>query len=147
MISIVLNMKKFKKGKVFDRNYFLYLEEIDLCKSIQQKYGNVYFANNLKVQHLGFKGSVGASKFDKRNSENLRNWHYMWSSFYFYKKNYGYFYALNKMFGKFTRSFLKLIIYSIFFQRDKKEKYLFRFLGILSSMIGLKSNYRVKKFY
>ena len=71
----------------------------------------------------------------------------MWSSFYFYKKNYGYFYALNKMFGKFIRSFLKLIIYSIFFQREKKEKYLFRFLGILSSMIGLKSNYRVKKFY
>ena len=145
--SIVLNMKKFKKRAVFDKNYFLYLEEIDLCKSIQQKLGNVYFANNLKVQHLGFKGSVGASKINKRNSENLRNWHYMWSSFYFYKKNYGYFYALNKMFGKFIRAFLKLIIYSIFFQRDKKEKYLFRFLGLLSSMIGLKSNYRVKKFY
>ena len=145
--SIILNMKKFKKGKIFDRNYFLFLEEIDLCKSIQQKNGNVYFANNLKVHHLGYKGSVGASTLEKRNSENLRNWHFMWSSFYFYKKNYNYFYALSKMLGKFIRAFFKLIIYSIFFQRDKKDKYLFRFLGILSAMIGLKSNYRVKKFY
>ena len=145
--SIVLNMKKFKKRTVFDKNYFLYLEEIDLCKSIQQKLGNVYFANNLKVQHLGFKGSVGASDQEDNNAENLRNWHYMWSSFYFYKKNYGYFFALNKMSGKFIRSLIKLIFYSIIFKKNQKHKYLYRFLGILNSMIGLKSSFRVNKFY
>ena len=145
--SIVLNMKKFKKRAVFDKNYFLYLEEIDLCKSIQQKLGNVYFANNLKVQHLGFKGSVGASDQEDNNAENLRNWHYMWSSFYFYKKNYGYFFALNKMSGKFIRSLIKLIFYSIIFKKNQKNKYLYRFLGILNSMIGLKSSFRVNKFY
>ena len=84
--SIILNMKKFKRNHIFDKNYFLYLEEIDLCKSIKKKSGNVYFAKNLKVNHLGFKGSVGASNYEKQNADNLRNWHYMWSSFYFYKK-------------------------------------------------------------
>ena len=145
--SIVLDMKKFKKGAVFDKNYFLYLEEIDLCKSIQQKFGNVYFASNLKVQHLGFKGSVGASDQEDNNAENLRNWHYMWSSFYFYKKNYGYFFALKKMSGKFIRSLIKLIFYSIILKKNQKNKYLYRFLGILNSMIGLKSSFRVNKFY
>ena len=145
--SIILNMKKFKKGKVFDKNYFLYLEEIDLCKNIQKKFGKVYFANNLKVHHLGFKGSIGASDLELRNAENLRNWHYMWSSFYFYKKNYSYFFALSKMLGKFIRSLIKLFIYSLFFQENKRNKYLYRFLGIFSSMIGLRSSYRVKKFY
>ena len=145
--SIVLNMKKFQKGKVFDKNYFLFFEEIDLCKSILKKNGNIYLANGLKVNHLGFRGSVGASNLDKQNADNLRNWHYMWSSFYFYKKNYSYLYALKKMFGKFIRSLIKIIFFSITFQTQKKMKYLYRFLGILSSMIGLKAYYRVKKFY
>ena len=140
-------MKKFRNNNVFDKNYFLYLEEIDLCKSIKKKSGNVYFAKNLKVNHLGFKGSVGASNYEKQNADNLRNWHYMWSSFYFYKKNYNYFFALNKMFGKFLRAFIKTIFFSLTFQKNKRDKYLYRFLGIFNSMIGLKSNFRVNKFY
>jgi hypothetical protein len=40
-----------------------------------------------------------------------------------------------------------MIFFSITFQTQKKMKYLYRFLGILNSMIGLKAYYRVKKFY
>ena len=36
----------------------------------------------------------------RSNLENIREWHWMWSSFYFYKKNYSYFFAFYKMFGK-----------------------------------------------
>ena len=145
--SIILNMKKFKNSNIFDKNYFLYLEEIDLCKSIKKKSGNVYYAKNLKVNHLGFKGSVGASNYEKQSADNLRNWHYMWSSFYFYKKNYNYFFAFKKMFGKFLRAFIKTIFFSLTFQKNKRDKYLYRFLGIFNSMIGFKSNFRVNKFY
>ena len=87
-----------------------------------KKKGNIYLANGLKVNHLGFKGSVGASIIDKQNVDNLRNWHYMWSSFYFYKKNYGYLYALKKMFVKFIRSLMKVIFFSLTFQNQKKNK-------------------------
>ena len=69
----------------------------------------------------------------------------MWSSFYFYK-NYNYFFALNKMFGKFLRALSKQF-FSLTFQKNKRDKYLYRFLGIFNSMIGLKSNFRVNKFY
>jgi len=142
--SMVINLKKFKKREIFDKNYFLYFEEIDLCKSIQKKSGNIYFAKSLKVSHLGYKGSIGALKSKNNQAENLRNWHYMWSSFYFYKKNYNYFFALRKMFGKLIRSALKTLFYYFTFQTTKKDKYLFRFLGILSSCIGAKSFYRIK---
>ena len=53
----------------------------------------------------------------------------MWSSFYFYKKNYNYFYALKKLLGKFIKSFFKMIFYTITFQKNKKNKYFHRFLG------------------
>ena len=57
----------------------------------------------------------------------------MWSSFYFYKKNYNYFFALKKMFGKFFRAFIKTIFFSLTFKIKKRDKYLYRFLGIFNS--------------
>jgi len=141
--SMIVDLKKFNKKNIFDKNYFLYLEEIDLCKSIKDKGGNIYFSKKLRVKHLGFKGSFGASKLKSERAENLRNWHYMWSSFYFYKKNYNYFFALKKMIGKLLRSLFKTLFYSLTFQKTKKNKYLYRFLGIISSMIGMSSFFRI----
>ena len=77
---------------IFDKNYFLYFEEFDLCKSTNDNGGYVYTASDLKVHHLGFKGSFGASKKLRIEANRLRDWHWMWSYFYFYKKNYNYFY-------------------------------------------------------
>ena len=68
----------------------------------------------------------------------------MWSSFYFYKKNYGYTKALMKMSGKLIKSFFKLIYFSLTFQKQKREKYAYRFLGIFNSMIGNPSSFRDK---
>ena len=70
----------------------------------------------------------------------------MWSYFYFYKKNYNYFYALNKIFGKLFRSFFKSIFYFITFDLNNRDKYLYRFLGLLNSIVGKKSSYRGKIF-
>lgn len=144
--SMIINLKKFSKNNIFDKNYFLYLEEVDLCKSILRKSGNIFFVKNLKVNHLGFKGSIGASNSKNHQAENLRNWHYMWSSFYYYKKNYSYFFALRKMTGKLLRSVFKTIYYTLTFQRQKKNKYLFRFLGIITSLVGMKSFYRIRNY-
>jgi len=71
----------------------------------------------------------------------------MWSYFYFYKKNYNYIYALWKVSGKFFKSLLKLIYYALLFNKLNRDKYLYRFLGLLFSIIGIKSNYRGQQFY
>jgi N-acetylglucosaminyl-diphospho-decaprenol L-rhamnosyltransferase len=145
--SMLINLKKFQDKNIFDKKYFLYFEEFDLCKSINDKGGLVYSSRDLKVHHLGFKGSLGSNKLLQNEASRLRDWHWMWSYFYFYKKNYNYIYALYKVSGKFIKSFLKAIFYTFSCNKLSRDKYLFRFLGLLFSIIGIKSNYRGGQFY
>ena len=143
--SMLINLEKFKDRNVFDENYFLFFEEFDLCKKVLKNNGLIFSSSNLKVHHLGFKGSFGADNSLLESATKVKNWHFMWSSFYFYRKNYNYFYALFKVSGKLFRSFFKLIFYSISFNTNKKNKYLYRFLGLMSGLITNKSFYRDTK--
>jgi N-acetylglucosaminyl-diphospho-decaprenol L-rhamnosyltransferase len=140
--SMVINLKKFKKKDIFDKNFFLYFEEFDLCKSILKKGGNIYSAKDLKVHHLGFASSLGKTLKDKINANNIREWHWMWSSFYYYKKHYTYLHAICKFTTKLIKSFIKIIFFSIFFQKEKKNKYLYRFLGLMNSFLNKPSFFR-----
>ena len=143
--SMFLNLKKFNNREIFDENFFLYFEEIDLCKSVIKKGENIFTSNKLKIHHLGFKSSIDGNTDINTNLSKLREWHWMWSSFYFYKKNYNYFYAFYKMFGKLIKSLVKLLFYSITLQKNKKEKYLYRFLGLYNSFLNYPSYFREKK--
>jgi N-acetylglucosaminyl-diphospho-decaprenol L-rhamnosyltransferase len=142
--SMLINLKQFNDKKIFDENFFLYFEEFDLCKSIVDKGNNIFTSSDLKIHHLGFQSSLGSNLENLIRANRMREWHWMWSSFYFYKKNYGLFKAYMEMSGKFFRSFFKLIFYSLTFQNIKKDKYLYRFLGILNAMIGNPSSFRGK---
>ena len=145
--SMLINLKKFDTKKIFDENYFLFFEEFDLCKTILKNSGIIYTARDLRVHHLGFKGSIGSNKFLKESALKLRDWHFMWSTFYFYKKNFNFFYALFKVFGKLLRSILKIFYFTFFYNQKKRDKYLFRFLGIVAALFGKKSSYRGIKFH
>ena len=48
------------------------------------------------------------------------------------------------LFGKFIKSFFKMLFYSITFQKKFRNKYLYRFLGILNSMLCLPASFRLK---
>ena len=140
--SMLINLKKFKDKEIFDKNFFLYFEEIDLCKSIINRGDKIYTSDKLKIHHLSFKSSIDKIENEKHNINKLREWHWMWSSFYFYKKNYGYFYAMIKMNGKLFKSLFKTLFYLITFQKELKDKYFYRFLGILNSMLFRPSSFR-----
>lgn len=142
--SMLINLKQFENKEIFDKNFFLYFEEFDLCKSIIDKGNNVFTSSDLKIHHLGFQSSLGNDLENSKRANRMREWHWMWSSFYFYKKNYGLLKAFMEMSGKFFKSFFKLIFYSLTFQNIKKDKYLHRFLGILNAMIGNPSSFRDK---
>ena len=88
---------------------------------------------------------MGKNQIEKVNANNIKNWHWMWSWFYFYKKNYSFFHAFFKLSGKLIKSFIKSIFYFLTLQENKKNKYLYRFLGLLNSMIGKPAFYRGKK--
>ncbi len=142
--SMLLNLKKFENKHIFDENFFLYFEEVDLCKSLINRGEKIYTSKKLKIHHLGFKSSFEDSPDEKIKVNILREWHWMWSSFYFYKKNYSFFFALRKMFGKCVKSLTKTIFYLIIFQKNKRRKYFYRFSGIYNAMIGRSSFLRLK---
>lgn len=144
---MLINSKKFDSPKIFDDSFFLYFEEFDLCKKIEILEGNVYMANDLFIDHLGNKSSFGSEPKNQLDFERLREWHWMWSTFYFYKKNYGYLFAIKKTIGKLLRSFFKIIFYTITFNEKMKNKYISRFSGLFNSIIGKKSFYRVNNKY
>ena len=57
--------------------------------------------------------------------------------------NKNYVYALFKSIGPLTRSILKSIFYLIFFKKTEFVKYFFRSYGLISSIIGMRSWYRI----
>ena len=140
--SMLLNLTKFNGNEIFDKKFFLYFEEFDLCKSVIKAGENIYTSSELKIHHLGFQSSLGESQIESSKAINIKDWHYMWSSFYFYKKNYNILYALNKVLGKLINSFFKIIFYYITFQKNHKNKYLYRFLGLYNSILGKPSDFR-----
>ena len=145
--SMVLNLSSFKTKNIFDENFFLYFEEFDLCKQILNANGNIFSSKILLIDHLAFKGSFSTNENLKFDADKLRDWHWMWSTFYFYKKNYGYLNALRRTIGKLIRSLFKIIFYSLIFKKKEKSKYVCRFMGLINSILGKKSFYRVDSKY
>ena len=139
---MILNNKKFKDKKIFDENFFLFFEEFDLCKSLIDRGEKVFSSKKLKIHHLGFKSSLNESSESKKNINHIREWHWMWSSFYFYKKNYSYLYAMKKTIGKLISSIFKIIFYTLTFNKIEQEKYKYRFLGMYNAILSKTSDFR-----
>ena len=139
--AMFLNMKNLKKINFFDDNFFLYFEEIDLCRRLKKNNSKIFIDPTIEVNHLG--GTSHNSEIEKP-MELSRNWHWMWSTFYFHKKHYGYLSAIIKIFPKLFSSFFKFIIFFITFQKSKSEIYKHRLLGIINSILLRKSSFRPK---
>ena len=126
--AMLLNLKKINFNEIFDRNFFLFLEEIDLCKRIKESGEKIYIACNSKIYH-GVKASSG----NEFKIELCRNWHWMWSLYYYNFKHFGLFYAYKITLYKFISSLLKILL-SILLM--KKKKYLinkYRLLGLINA--------------
>jgi len=139
--SMLINKKKFKKKKYFDENFFLYLENNDLCKRVKSNGDFIYIIKNSSIKHLG--ASSANSEFSEK-IEYLRNWHWMWSKFFYNKKYYGFFIALIKIAPNLFSSIIKLLFFSFFINKQKKMIYKMRFLGIINSIFCKKSWLRIE---
>ena len=139
--AMFLNMKNLKQINFFDENFFLYFEEIDLCRRLKKNNSKIFIDPTIKVSHLG--GTSHNSEIENP-MELSRNWHWMWSTFYFHKKHYGYLTAMIKILPKLTSSLIKFIIFLITFQKFKSEIYKHRLSGIINSVLLRKSWYRPK---
>ena len=141
--SMLINLKRLNQIDdfyYFDENFFMYLENDDLCKRLNNKNENIYIIPKSQIKHLG---GQAVNNLYKTEVELSRNWHWAWSKFYYNKKHHGYIFALFNGLPDFISSFLKFLIYLIF-NNKKKNIYLNRSKGFLSALFGKSSSYRPK---
>ncbi len=139
--AMFLNIDQFKDIGFFDENFFIYFEEIDLCRRLRKSKKKIYLDQSIKINHIGGSSHNQLINFEMELS---RNWHWMWSTFYYHKKYYGFLLALLIVSRKFFSALFKVIIYSILFNQNKKKIYFQRLSGLFNSIIGKKSWYRPK---
>ena len=142
--SMLLNLKRLRKlfnFNFFDENFFLYLENDDFCKRLQLINENIYVVPKSKIHHLG--GQAVDPRYEKE-IELARNWHWMWSKFYYNNKHYGYLNAVTKILNNLISAFIKFSFFSITLNSYKRKIYYMRLSGLINSMIGKKSFFRAK---
>ena len=116
--AMLLNKKKFKEEIYFDEEFFMYLENNDLCKRVRNNEGSIFIVPNAKINHLA------AKTVDPKFAEEVefsRNWHWIWSKFYFNKKHYGFFKAFYEGVPRYCSSLIRFLFYLLI---NKKNKHL-----------------------
>ena len=101
--------------------------------------GSVYIVPTAKINHGGAK--TIDSKY-KDEVELSRNWHWIWSKFYYNKKNFGLFKALREGLLTYFSSLAKFLFYLITRNSVKKNIYFNRASGFYNGLLGKNSWYR-----
>lgn len=140
--TFILNKKKVNNQKIMDEKIFIYFETMDMCLNFKKQNKKLYVINNLKFTHLGGQSHNKIFNYEANLS---RNWHYNWSKFYYFKKNFGYFFAIKKSLSILIKILFKLLKYKI---QNKGKNYSLtkaEFKGLLNSIMLKKSSYRPYK--
>jgi N-acetylglucosaminyl-diphospho-decaprenol L-rhamnosyltransferase len=138
-----INKKFFNLLNGFDENIFLFFEENDFCKRGIKKNLKIYQINEISVTHASGTSVETINDIQKKQLELLRNWHFIWSKFYFFKKHYGFFLSLLYFIPTLVRIIFRILIYSLAKNGEKKKKFLDRFDALYSSIKGLDSSKRI----
>jgi len=128
--AMLINLKKIHSKDLFDENFFLFLEEIDLCKRIKQNGGKIFVIQNSKIHHLGKQASENIF-----NIELCRNWHWMWSLFYYNYKHFGVITAYRVAIIRFFSSIFKLFFSFVFFNKKKILIHYYRINGLFNAFL------------
>ena len=137
--AMFLNLTEFEDIGFFDENFFIYFEEIDMCRRLKQHKKKIYLVPNIKINHRG--GQSHDTSINKP-MELSRNWHWMWSTFYYHKKYKGYFISIFIVSPKLISAIFRILIHTLIPNKDKKEIYHYRYLGLINAIMGKSSWYR-----
>jgi len=139
--SMLLNKKKFKNNNYFDEIFFMYWENNDICIRVINDGGSVFIVPKAKIKHLGAK-AVDPKFF--KEIELSRNWHWMWSTFNYHRKYKGFFISLLIVLPKLISAIIKILIYTLILNKEKKKIYYQRLSGLINAIMGKSSWYRPK---
>ena len=128
--AMLINLKKINFDKIFDENFFLFLEEIDLCKRLKNEGKKIFIIQKSKVRHLAKQASENSL-----NIELCRNWHWMWSLFYYNYKHFGVLTAYKITISKFFSSIVKLFVALIFLNKKNFLIHYYRINGLMNAFL------------
>ena len=92
---------------------------------------NLIHKSGTSVENLSLEGI--------KKLKELTLWHFIWSKYYFYKKEHGNLLSLIIFSPTLIRTLFRLAFYKIFKNDDKFNKYKMRLNGLVTSMKGLSS--------
>lgn len=84
--AIMIRKKVFNKINGFDENIFLFFDESDLCFRVQKAGYKIFFVASSEVVHIW--------KLDNREEDPGLKKHFNNSRFYFFRKHYGFVWAV-----------------------------------------------------
>ena len=137
--SMLINKKKFKSNDYFDENFFMYLENVDLCRRVFNERGSIFIIPKAEINH---KGAEAVDQNFYEEVELSRNWHWVWSKFYFNKKNFGILKAIRLSMVTYISSILKFLLFSAIGSNTKRKIYFNRASGFYNALLGKASWYR-----
>ena len=127
--AMFVRKSEFEKVGGFDTNFFMYSEEVDLCKRVKNNGGRVVYCPKVEIVH---KGSVGSKKnyyfFTKTSYE---------SKLYFIKKHFRGFRLVVFLLLFFLQIFTQLIFWIIIlpFSKSKAIGKVKGFWDVLKSLL------------
>lgn len=98
--ALAISKSLFEKINGFDENFFMYFEDVDICKRVRQEGLQVTLLPTIKILHLG--GQSSTSKVEQKK-------YYYASQDYYFKKHFG-------IFSTFTLKALRKIV--LFFKKN-----------------------------
>ncbi len=107
----LFNVRVIKKYGFFDKNIFLYYDDLDLCKTLKKNNEKIYLCLDSFAYHVSGKSSKS------KNYSSLRYFHWGWSFFYYYRKHYGFLFSIMMFLALFFKTIIRLIYGS--FSRSK----------------------------
>ena len=93
---LIIRSKAYREVQGMDENYFLYFEEIDLCKRVKKRGWKIYYNSNCEVLHE--HGQSMVTEAEEKISRIYRT-----SQLYYYQKHNPFQYTLLKVYLKLQK--------------------------------------------
>ena len=99
----------------------------------------MYVIKNFKFDHVG---TSSTNKSYNKEIQLNRNWHFCWSKFYFFRKNYNYLYAVKKIIPNIFQSLSGMMLSLLLFNFSHIKLHFSSLKGSVISLLMLKSYFR-----
>lgn len=139
--TMMISVDALKTIKGWDENYYVYLEDIDICLRLKLNQYSIIKIADAKVDHIGW-----SSHFNEiRDTMNVsRIWHFTWSSLYFESKFCRKSLVLKKLIKIIFFSVIKLILNLVILRLSKVKQNLIKLSACFAFISKRGSYFRVK---